>query len=329
MDAASKARLTGSLASHAQGLRIAVIPPATPADTGAIDRVLQTYAEYMRTQRRLAPLTVVGALGIVRRFLSWRAASGGLHFDRLGPREVNEFVLGEAGRLSSGATRQVVGCLRPFLRFLFATGATSTNLAGAVPSVAGSRLATLPKAVDASTVRALLDSCDRSVPVGMRDFAILVLLARLGLRANEVAAMRLEDLDWRAGELTVRGKGGRIDRLPLPDDVGRALVSYLRHGRPASTSRAVFLGAAAPSGAMSRNAVGFVPRTASRRVGIAVVGAHRLRHTAATEMLRSGASLREVGQVLRHESDATTSIYAKVDRAALDVIARPWPGSER
>jgi site-specific recombinase XerD len=308
--------------------RVGVIPAATPVADSPVDQVLAAYRQYMRMQRRLAPLTVVSAEGIVRRFLSWRAATGPLDLDRLAPREVNEFVLGEASRLSVGATRAVVGYLRPFLRFLFAAGVTAADLSGAIPGVAGSRLASLPKAVDASTVRALLGSCDRSRPIGMRDFAILTLLARLGLRASEVAAMRLDDIDWRAGELMVRGKGGRIDRLPLPHDVGEALAGYLRHGRPPSASRAVFLRVSAPAGEMSRNAIVFVPRTASPRAGVAVVGAHRLRHTAATEMLRSGASLREVGQVLRHQSDAMTSIYAKVDRAALDLVVRPWPGTE-
>lgn len=165
--------------------------------------------------------------------------------------------------------------------------------------------------------------------MGRRDFAILTLQARLGLRANEVAALRLDDIDWRAGELTISGKGGRRERLPLPADVGAALVDYLRHGRAGSTSRAVFLRVMAPPGPMSRNAVVMVSRTASRRAGVPIVGGHRLRHTAATEMLRAGASLREVGQVLRHGSDTTTAIYAKVDQAALALVVRGWPEPTR
>jgi integrase/recombinase XerD len=194
-----------------------------------------------------------------------------------------------------------------------------------VPSVAGSRFDGLPKAVDAAVLGALLASCDRSRPSGQRDFAILVLMSRLGLRAADIAALRLDDIDWRAGELELRGKGGRRDRLPLPGDVGEVLVEYLRFGRRPSTDRAVFLQARQPAVGMSRNAVVFVSRRASARAGLAVVGGHRLRHTAATEMLRHGASLREVGQVLRHNDDTTTAIYAKVDRASLSLVVRPWP----
>jgi integrase len=158
----------------------------------------------------------------------------------------------------------------------------------------------------------------------------LTLLVRLGLRAGEVAALRVDDVDWRAGALVIRGKGNRVDRLPLPVDVGEALVDYLRHGRPESASRALFLRACGPGGAMTGRSVVMVPRAASRRAGLpVVVGAHRLRHTAATEMLRRGASLQEVALVLRHRSEDTTAIYAKVDRAALDLVVRPWPGAER
>jgi len=289
--------------------------------------LVAAYRQYMREQRRLAPITVHNAEGVVRRFLSQRKDRADL--STLDVTEVHQVVRSEAGRLSPGATRAFVGTLRPFLRFLFATGRLSRDLSAAVPSVAGSRLASLPKATEPAVVQALLASCDRSSPIGRRDFAILVLLSRLGLRAVEVASMQLEDLDWRAGEVVVRGKGGRVERLPLPGDVGAAIADYLRHGRPLSDSRAVFLRGRPPAGPMTPNAVLFVPRTASARVGIAVVGAHRLRHSAATAMLRGGASLRDVGQVLRHHDDVTTSIYAKVDRAALDLVVRAWPERSR
>ncbi len=185
----------------------------------------------------------------------------------------------------------------------------------------------LPKGVDAATVVALLASCDRSTAVGVRDYAIVTLLVRLGLRAGEVAALQLEDVDWRAGELLIRGKGSRIDRLPLPQDIGTVLVDYLRRGRRRSVSRALFLRACAPDGAMSPGSVTMVPRTASARAGLPVVGAHRLRHTAATEMLRAGAPLPEIAQVLRHHTEASTARYAAVDRAQLDTVVRPWPGA--
>ncbi|MGH9153747.1 MAG: tyrosine-type recombinase/integrase [Acidimicrobiales bacterium] len=305
---------------------IDAIPPAGGADD-AVEDLVAAYERYLRVERRLAPLTVVNGVGVVRRFLSQREDKAEL--GSLDVAEVHQVVLGEAGRLSPGAARAFVGAFRPFLRFLFATGRLGRDLAAAVPGVAGSRLASLPKAAHPDAVRALLGSCDRRTPSGRRDFAVLVLLSRLGLRAIEVASMRLEDLDWRAGEVAVRGKGARIERLPLPADVGAAIADYLRHGRPPSTSRAVFLQVPPPRQPMSRNAVVFVSRSASTRAGIPTVGAHRLRHSAATAMLREGGSLREVGQVLRHHDDATTSIYAKVDRQALDLVVRPWPEATR
>jgi site-specific recombinase XerD len=304
--------------------------PATPPDVDdPIDQVLAGYRTYLQRERRLAPLTVWTAVGVIRRFLLTRSRSGPLELTRLSVGEVHAFVLAEAGRLSVGATRAELSALRSFLAYLFASGILAHDLGVTIPGVAGWRLGTLPRAVDTPTLTALFASCDRTSSVGRRDFAVLTVLVRLGLRAIEVAAMRLEDLDWRAGELVVHGKGGRTERLPLPADVGAALADYLRHGRGRSPNRAVFLRVMAPAGPMSRNAVVMVPRTASRRAGIDVVGCHRLRHTAATGMLRGGASLREVGQVLRHNSDTTTAVYAKVDRNALDLVVRAWPEPAR
>jgi integrase/recombinase XerD len=180
--------------------------------------------------------------------------------------------------------------------------------------------------VDPPTVARLLDSCDRTTRIGLRDYAVLLLLVRLGLRAGEVAALELGDIDWRAGELVVHGKGARTDRLPLPADVGEAIAGYLRDSPGRTRCRAVFLRACGPEAGMSARAVVMVPRSASRRAGLpALVGAHRLRHSAATGMLRAGASLEQVGEVLRHRDPASTAIYATVDRAALRMLARPWP----
>ena len=306
---------------------VGVIPAASVLSGDAVAELVAAYGEYMRVQRRLAPITVHNNAGVVRRFLAGREDKADLR--TLDVAEVHRVVLGVADRLSPGATRAFVGALRPFLRFLFATGRLSHDLSGAVPSVAGSRLASLPKAADPTAVQVLLGSCDRTTPVGRRDYAILVLLSRMGLRAAEVAAMRLDDIDWRAGQVLVRGKGDRLEQLPLPGDVGAAVAGYLRHGRPRSASRAVFLRVAPPVAAMTPNAVLFVPRTRSARLGLGVIGAHRLRHSAATAMLGAGASLREVGQVLRHRDDVTTSIYAKVDRGALDLVVRVWPEPAR
>lgn len=306
---------------------VGAIPPASGRAGDAVAELVAAYREYMRVQRRLAPITVHNSAGVVRRFLAGRGDRADV--GSLDVAELHRVVRREAGRLSPGATRAFVAALRAFLRFLFATGRVAADLSGAVPSVAGSRLASLPKAADPAAVCALLASCDRTTPVGRRDYAILVLLSRLGLRAAEVASMRLDDIDWRAGQVLVRGKGGRLEQLPLPGDVGAAVADYLRHGRPRAASRAVFLRVAPPVAAMTPNAVLFVPRTRSTRLGMGVVGAHRLRHSAATAMLGAGASLREVGQVLRHHDDVTTSIYAKVDRAALDLVVRVWPEPAR
>ncbi len=217
--------------------------------------------------------------------------------------------------------------LRALLRFLHVEGEIEYSLADGVPSVAGWRLASLVKALDARSVARLLGSCDRRTRVGRRDFAIITLLSRLGLRAGEVAALQLRDVDWRAGEITVRGKGSRQERLPLPADVGETLAGWLARGRPRRESVFVFTRVRAPYDGLSAGAVSQIVRRACRRAGLPMVGAHRLRHTAATEMLRAGGTLTEVGQVLRHRGRDVTSIYAKVDRLALAAVVMPWPGA--
>jgi integrase len=231
------------------------------------------------------------------------------------------------GRQRPKSVKRMVTALRSLLGFLHVEGIVDQPLATAVPSVAGWTQTGLPKALDAEQVAALLACCDERTATGRRDLAILTLLVRLGLRAGEVAALRLDDIDWRRGEITVRGKGNRRDRLPLPADVGERIVAYLGDGRPESTQdRAVFVRAQAPYRALTSNAVTTVVVAAGRRAGLGVIGAHRLRHSAATAMLRSGGSLTEIGQTLRHIRPLTTAIYAKVDIEALRQLARPWPG---
>ena len=293
------------------------------------EAVIDAYCRYELTERRLAELTVVNAAYAVRQFLAWRAETGRGPLELLEPVELEEFVLQDARRLQRGSVRTRIGILRTFARFLFATGVTARDLSSAVPQTASARFDGLPKALDASVVTALLDSCDRQRRVGRRDFAILTLMVRLGLRAIEVARMQLEDIDWRAGEMLVRGKGGRLDRLPLPADVGDALVDYLRFGRPVSPSRTVFLACRGEPAAISRHAVVLVSQTACQRLGIPTVGGHSLRHTAATNLLRQGASLREVSELLRQSDAATTGIYAKVDHNTLVLAVRPWPAEEQ
>ncbi len=220
--------------------------------------------------------------------------------------------------------------LRSFLNYLFQEGRTITNLAMAIPATAGGRLSELPRYLNAAQVEKLLRGCDRRHKVGRRDHAVLVLLARLGLRASEVAGLELGDIDWTAGELLVRGKGNRVDRMPLLQEAGQAVVDYLRRGRPPCSTRRVFVHCKAPYAGFSSppNAVSGIVRRALGRAGLNPLnhGAHLLRHSLATNLLRGGASLAQIGQVLRPQQTQTTEIYAKVDMNALRSLAQPWPG---
>lgn len=308
-----------------------LVPAVTSRELDGMGLLVAEYAEFLRSQRRLGPLTVVCRTELAARFCRAMLAGHGpgWQVQALRVEDLHGFLFEYASRCGVAGTRMVAETLRCFCRFLFAAGHTRRDLSGTVPAPAGFRQSQLPKAVDEATVASLLGSCDRSTVTGLHDFAVMSLMLRLGLRANEIACLHLEDLHWRTGEIEVRGKGGRLDRLPLPADVGEVLVAYLQ-ARPNSPSRSVFLRAVAPAGALSRNGVVFIPRTASQRAGLPVViGAHRLRHTAATRMLRGGASLREVGQVLRHHGEQVTSVYARLDLAALTPMARAWPGAGR
>ena len=310
--------------------REGAIPAAgQPVPDGPLEVLLDAYQRYLAAERCLAPSTVRARVDVARRFLAPRATGAGLALANLATADVTGFLLGQARAHAIGSVKPMASPLRCLLRYLFLAGLVPHDLSGAVLAIASPRLASLPKGVAPATVAALLASCDRTRPVGQRDFAILVLMARLGLRAGEVAALRLDDIDWRAGTVVIRGKGGRIDQLPLPFEAGEALADYLRHGRQASRCRAVFLRSCGPDGPMSGHCVTMIPRSASRRAGLPVVGAHRLRHTAATQMLHHGASLPQIAKVLRHYSEDTTAIYAKVDRAALVLVVRPWPGAQR
>jgi site-specific recombinase XerD len=300
--------------------------PAAIAE-GPLEMLLADYGAYLLVERRLSEHTVLDCYEpAARLFLSGRESPDGLALEGLSAADVTNFLARECPKRSVSGARDLVCALRSLLRYLHLAGLIEAPLVWAVPSVADLRDRTLPRGLEPGAVRKLLASCDRRTLVGRRDYAILLLLSRLGLRAGEVAAIRLDDVDWRGGLLLVRGKGSRQDELPLPVDVGEALVSYLRR-RPRGESRALFLRVTAPRQALDRSTVGWVVRAACDRTGLARVGAHRLRHTAATEMLRQGASLAEIGQVLRHHEQKTTAIYAKVDRDALRALARPWPSS--
>jgi site-specific recombinase XerD len=309
-----------------------VVPPVDVAPPTPLDELLDRYRHHLVTARGLAATTVLRYEVLARRFLQRRpaVAAGGTGVEGLTGADVTDFLLGECARLSVGSSKGRVAELRSLLRFVYLEGLTPTALADAVPPVAGWRDTALPVAVSAAQIQALLHGCDRTQPTGLRNFAILTVLARLGLRSVEVAALRLNDVDWRAGEIVIRGsKGRRDDRLPLPDDVGEALVAYLRSGRPQVACRAMFVTCKAPRRGIHARIVGDVVRHTGARLGLAPVGAHRLRHALATELLREGADLVEISQVLRHRDLATTAIYAKIDREALRSVARPWPGGRR
>ncbi len=307
-----------------------VVAPLEPAVT-PLGQLLVEYRSWMVQERGLAAMTVLRYENTARRLLQEQAMKGDVFEpSALTGVDVNAFLLRECGRVSSGSAKGRVGELRSILRFLYLRGITPLRLGTAVPPVGGWRLATLPPpAMSATDIQRLLDSCDRGSAVGIRDFAIMMLVARLGLRSIEVARLELGDVNWRAGELIIRGKGGRQDRLPLPAEVGEALVGYLSAGRNPQDARQLFLRCRAPRGPIRPDLVGDVVERACLRAGLPHVGPHRLRHALAGELLRQGAGLVAISQVLRHQDLATTALYAKVDLGTLRQVAQPWPGTAR
>jgi site-specific recombinase XerD len=291
----------------------------------AIDRLIRDYAEYLACERCVGPSAVRHYTDFAREFATFRFGTRDPAWAQLRPSEITDYVVDAASRLTVGHCRHVVTAFRSLLRFLHVRGEVGQDLSGCVPAVAGWRLAQVPKALEPPQVERLLRDGYVGSRALRRDAAIVRLLVRLGLRAGEVAAFELDDIDWRAGEIVVRGKGNHDARLPLPHDVGRAVAAYLRV-RPCADTRKVFLRRRAPRRALSSQGVCSVATKALRRIGITAGGSHLLRHTAATQMLRHGASLSEIAHVLRHRHIDTTAIYAKVDLASLQRLARPWPG---
>jgi integrase/recombinase XerD len=309
---------------YLRGLGVAPAPAPVLAQ-GPLEVLLEDYRRYLLVERRLCDHTVIDVYEpAARLFLAGWEGPDGLGLEQLCARDVSMFLARECPKRGASEARNLACALRSLLRYLHLAGLIEAPLVWVVPSLADLRDRTLPRGLEPAAVRRLLASCDRRTLLGRRDHAILLLLVRLGLRAGEVASIQLEDIDWRAGLLLVHGKGSRHDELPLPVDVGEAVVSYLRR-RPRCECRALFLRVTAPRRELNRSTVGWVVRAACDRAGLPRVGAHRLRHTAATEMLRAGASLAEIGQVLRHREQKTTAKYAKVDRKALRALARPWP----
>lgn len=306
---------------------LGVVPKLAASADSPVDRFVAQYRDYLLHERGLTAGSAAHWERVARLFLDERAEPLEDALRRLTAADVTGFVVAQCGpgRCSHTTAKLVTGGLRSLLRYLQLAGFTERPLVQVVPRAAGWRASSLPRPLDAEDVERLLESCDPATVVGRRDFAILSVLSRLGLRAGEVAALCLDDIDWRAGEMIVRGKGSTAERLPVPHDVGEALVSYLHHGRPQVDFREVFVTVHAPRRPLRPLTVTHVVGSACRRAGLEPVGAHRLRHTLASELLRAGTPLAEIAPILRHAGVATTAVYAKVDREALRALARPWP----
>jgi site-specific recombinase XerD len=301
--------------------------PATSAE-----RCARAYEQYLREACGLSQATIVNYVPFVRSFLEERFGNGPVMWSQLCAHDVVRFVERQARRLHPKRSKLLTSALRSFLRYARYCGKVKLDLGAAVPIVPHWTMTTVPRAIPGDQVRQLLNSINRTTALGRRDYAVLLVLARLGLRASEVAFLELDDINWKAGQLSIRGKAGQRSDLPLPADVGKAIAAYLRNGRPQSTSRRVFLRARAPiRGFRGASGVGSIVRHRLLRAGIdaPTYAAHQFRHGLACELLRQGASLDEIGEVLGHRSPETTRIYAKVDLEALRSLALPWPGGVR
>ena len=301
-----------------------MLPPpsqAPPAD--GVEALLARFLRYLLEERGLVASTAAAYVRRVRRFLQSRAPDGDVR--QLSAADVPDAIRTESAGLAVATTQSFVSVVRSFLRFCHLEGLTDADLSAAALSITGRRHSPLPRGLPRSDVSAMLRSCDLRTAVGRRDHAVLVTLLRLGLRAKELASLTLEDIDWRAAEIVVHGKGRRDERLPLPADVGAAVVGYLRWARPQTSIREVFLSTIAPVHRLGSGAVSAIVRRACRRAGVTPVGAHRLRHTLACEMVSAGVPLQQIGQVLRHRGIDNTVVYARVGVVQLRTLARPWP----
>jgi len=309
-------------------LRVLGIAPAKPAPApgSAARDLLASFRGHLLQERGLTESTATAYCLRAARFLGWSAVDGNVTGLTAG--DVTRAVLRESRNVSVGSAQFFVAALRSFLRFCFVEGLLPTDLSAAALAITGRRRSSVPRGISRKDARALLDTCDRRQAAGRRDYAVILILLRLGLRAGEVASLTLDDIDWRAAEIVVHGKGRRDERLRLPRDVGEAIVGYLKRGRPTTTSRAVFVRRIAPIGPLGRGGVSFIVRYASVRAGLAPIGAHRLRHTLACQMVSAGVPLPEISQVLRHRSLGSTANYARVDLEGLRGLAQPWPGGE-
>ena len=305
----------------------AALPPLT-----AVEIALTQFQQYLRQERSLTESTVINYTPTVRAFLVERFPEDRVDCQQITAAEITAFVVRQAAVITSKRAPVVVTALRSFLRYLFHRGIAASDLATCVPTIASWSLSQVPKFLPAEQIQKILDSCDRGTVIGRRNYALFLLLARLGLRAGEVVALQLEDFDWEAGLITVCGKGKRVAQMPLPAEVGTAIADYLSKGRPRCSSRRVFIRAKAPlTGFANSIAICSLVDRAMEKAGVESEyrGSHLFRHSLATQMLQYGASLLEIGDLLRHRRPDTTRIYAKVDLVSLRSIALPWPGGNR
>lgn len=315
-------------------LRLEAVVPSLPLriESSPAEALQHRYVDYLRNERGLTENSILVYSPYIHDFLTELAVGSGSASPKgLDAQAVQGFLLDHVRDKSSEYSRLLATALRSFLHFLFLRGETVIDLSPSVPMVRRWRQASVPAFISPEEVERILSTTDRSTPSGRRDHAILLLLARLGLRAGEVVALELGDIGWRTGEILVRGKGRVLDRLPLLSDIGEALAFYLRQDRGGSTSRRVFLRMLAPRiGLTGPASVGHIVRRALARAGLrppSRVAAHLFRHSLATRMIRNGASIAEISEILRHRSQDSTAIYAKVDFQALHGVARPWPGT--
>jgi site-specific recombinase XerD len=308
--------------------RLGAVPPAAPAVPGtAADAVIAGWRQYLLGERGMTPAAARGYADLVRPFVAARDDGSSVQLAGTGAAQINAFMLGSTARFAPKTVQRLASALRSFFGYAFLTGLLDTDLSGAVPGVR-CRPAPLPKFLAPQQVQAMISTCDPGTAAGARDRAMLLMLWRLGLRAGEVAGLRLGDIDWRAGQITITGKGRKDADLPLPADVGEAIAGYLPLRPDAGADRAVFVRLHAPCRGLTAGGVTMAVAAASQRAGLGMLHAHRLRHSAATAMLAGGASLAEIGQVLAHQRPDTTSIYARVDIEALRGLARPWTPAE-
>ena len=309
-----------------------VLAPRTMPKKTPVQTMADEFSLYLRQERQLASTTIVRYVGLIEEWLADRFGDGQTNLSLLSASEIVDYIQRQTPSVARKTAKMMTTALRSFLQYARYRGYIDLDLAISIPPIADWSRTSIPRSLPIKDVQQVLTHCYRQTRTGLRDYAILLLLARLGLRGGEVASLRLDDIDWQSGYLTVRGKGRQDDQLPLPSDVGKAIVDYLKRGRPRSTSRLVFLRSRAPvAGFKDQRSVGTVVRNALRRAGIdsRCKGAHQFRHTLASEMLRCGASLTEIGELLRHRHPQTTTIYAKVDLTSLRTLAVAWPGGGR